>query len=459
MPVFSVRTRIAASAADVFAWHERPGAFERLVPPWEPIRVVERRGGIEDGARTVLEMRAGPFSVRWVAVHSGYVKDREFCDEQQEGPFRRWRHTHRVLPELDGSCTLVDDIEYELPFRALGRLADPVAIRPRLVRTFRYRHAVTVADVELHGRLARAGRLRVAITGASGLIGSSLVPMLTTGGHDVVRLARPSGGDRAPSGHAVWDPARGVLDRHALQGIDAVVHLAGANLGEHRWSASFKRTIADSRIGPTRRLAEQLASLPSPPRTLVCASGIGYYGDRPGETLTEGSQPGRGFLADLGRAWEDAARPAVEAGIRVAWMRFGIVMSPAGGALARLLVPFRLGVGGRLGSGRADLSWISVDDAAGSICHALCTSGVRGPVNATAPEPVSNAEFVRTLARVLRRPAVLPMPAAALRLAVGEMTDEALLASARVMPARLEESGFVFRHRTLEQALRHVLGR
>lgn len=458
MPVFTARTHIAACPADVFAWHERPGALERLVPPWEPIRIVERTGGIEVGARTVLEMRAGPFPVRWVAVHTGYVKDREFCDEQQGGPFRRWRHVHRMLPEPDGSCILEDHIEYEPPLGILGDLADPVAIRPRLERTFRYRHAVTAGDIELHGRLSDAGRLRVAVTGARGLIGSTLVPMLTTGGHGVIRLTRPCG-VRGPSGDAVWDPARGVLDRRALEGVDAVVHLAGANVGARRWTASFKRTLAESRIGPTRRLAEQLAALPSPPRAFVCASAIGYYGHQPGKTLTEDSEPGSGFLADLGRAWEDAARPAVEAGIRVVRMRFGIVMSSAGGALAQLLVPFRLGVGGRLGSGRADTSWVSIDDAAGSICHVLCTSGLRGAVNATSPEPVSNAEFTVTLARVVRRPAWLPVPAAALRLVVGDMADEALLASARVMPVRLEESGYVFRHRSLEQALRHVLGR
>ena len=459
MPVFTVRTRIAASPARVFAWHERPGAFERLVPPWEPIRIVERTGGLEVGARTVLEMRAGPFPVRWVAEHTGYVDGREFCDEQRGGPFRCWRHLHRMLPEPDGRCTLEDQIEYELPFGLLGRLADRLAVRSKLERTFRYRHAVTAADVELHARLAHTGPLRVAITGSHGLIGSTLVPMLTTGGHEVVRLTRPRAGAQVPGEHATWDPARGVLDPRSLEGVDAVVHLAGANVGARRWSASFKRTIVESRVGPTRRLAEQLASFSSPPQTLICASGVGFYGHRPGETLTEESQAGSGFLADLGRAWEEAARPAIDAGIRVVWMRLGIVLSPAGGALARLLTPFRLGVGGRLGSGRADTSWISIDDAAASVCHALCTTDLRGVVNATAPEPVSQAEFTRTLARVVRRPAWVPVPAAALRLAVGDMADEALLASVRAMPARLEKSGYVFRHRHLEQALRHVLGR
>ena len=444
MSEFVRRSRVNAPPHEVFAWHARPGAFERLVPPWEAIRVIERTGGIEDGARAVLELRVGPVPIRWTAEHSGYVAGRQFVDEQRGGPFRQWRHTHSMLPDPPDGSVLEDRIEYTLPFGAVGALFDPLAVAPRLARTFGYRHRVTRDDIDTHRRYAHAGTLRVAITGSSGLIGSRLVPLLTTGGHHVTRLRRGGAGFE-------MDPA-------ILDGVDSVVHLAGANVAAHRWTEPWKREIADSRIGLTRRLAETLAARERPPRVLVCASAIGIYGHRPCETLTEASDPGTGFLADVCRDWEAAAQPARDAGIRVVSLRFGIVLSPSGGALAQLLPVFRLGVGGRLGRGDMSMSWIEADDAAGAVYHALATPALEGSVNATAPAPVTNAEFTRVLARTVRRPAFVSVPAAALRLAVGEMADAALLSSAHVEPARLVSTGYHFRFPELGPALAHVLG-
>ena len=303
----------------------------------------------------------------------------------------------------------------------------------------------------------------VAVTGASGLIGTALVRRLHAEGHEVLRLTRsaPSAPDQVR-----WDPAAGELDADALAKADAVVHLAAANIGEHlRWTGKVKRDLLQSRVQGTRLVAETLAGLArgdggsEGPRMLVCASGVGFYGDRGDEVLTESSSGGEGFLADLVRQWEAAAGPAREAGLRVVHMRTGPVQDAAGAGLPKQALMFRLGVGGRFGSGRQWLSWTSLDDIAGAYLHALTHDGLDGPVNNVAPNPVTNAEFTATLARVLHRPAVLHAPAFALRLVLGETADEFLLVSQRARPARLLETGYRFRFPELEAALRHTLGR
>jgi hypothetical protein len=295
----------------------------------------------------------------------------------------------------------------------------------------------------------------VAITGASGMLGSALTHFLTTGGHAVRPLVRREAG----GGEIAWNPDAGTIDRAALEGVDAVVHLAGENIGMARWDAARKGRIRESRVVGTRLLAETLARLARKPRVLVSVSGIGIYGSRGDEALTEASAPGADFLAETGLAWEAAARPATEAGIRVVHPRFGMVLTPAGGGLARMLPAFELGAGARLGDGRQWMSWVSLDDALGLILHALATPALVGPLNAVAPGAVTNRVFTETLGEVLGRPTLLPAPAVALRLAFGEMADALLLSSQRVVPARAAETGFVFRHPDLRGALRHLLGR
>ena len=298
--------------------------------------------------------------------------------------------------------------------------------------------------------------MHILVTGASGLIGSALVSALTSTGYEVTRLVRR----RAQSGEkaASWDPLAGTIDANAFEGIDAVVHLAGENIAE-RWTAAKKVNIRDSRIKGTQVLCEALARLVSPPKVLVSASAIGYYGDRGEEPLNEESAPGRGFLAEVCRAWEAATEPARQAGLRIVLSRFGVVLSPVGGALAKILPPFRLGLGGMLGSGRQYMSWIAMDDAIGAIQHAIVTDSLQGPINAVAPHAVTNQEFTKTLGKVLERPTIVPLPAFATRLMFGEMADELLLASARVQPAKLLASGYRFRYPELEGALRHLLAR
>lgn len=296
--------------------------------------------------------------------------------------------------------------------------------------------------------------MRIGVTGATGLVGSALLPALAGAGHEAVGLRRGSGDAAGPPS---WDPATG---RVAAGGpLDAVVHLAGENIAGGRWNAARKARIRDSRVEGTGALCRGLTALDPRPATLVCASAVGFYGDRGDERLDESSPAGTGFLADVCGEWEASAAPAREAGMRVVHLRIGIVLTPAGGALGQMLLPFKLGVGGVIGSGRQFMSWIALDDVVAAVLHALRTDGLDGPVNAVAPHPVANAEFTKTLGRVLRRPAVLPMPAFGARLAFGEMADHLLLGGARVEPSRLLETGFDFDHPELEGALRHLLGR
>ena len=297
--------------------------------------------------------------------------------------------------------------------------------------------------------------MKILVSGSSGLVGSALVPLLSTRGHSITRLVRQ---DPQP-GQVQWDPERGTIEAARLAGFDAVVHLAGQTIAGAKWTAEQKARIRVSRVKGTRILSEALAALPAPPQVMICASAIGYYGNRGDEVLREESPAGSGFLPEVCRAWEAAAEPARKMGIRVTNLRTGVVLSAGGGALPKMLPAFKLGIGGVIGSGRQYMSWIALDDVVGAIDHALSNTVLDGPVNAVAPHPVTNREFTVTLGRVLSRPTLFPMPAFAVRLAFGEMADELLLASQRVEPAKLASSGYKFQFSQLEGALRHALGK
>lgn len=297
--------------------------------------------------------------------------------------------------------------------------------------------------------------MNVAVTGASGLIGSALVQFLATCDCRVRRVVRGSA-DRAADDVA-WDPQTGRVDAAAWDAVDAVVHLAGENIAQGRWTAKRKARIRDSRVQGTANLCRALAELPRPPRVLLSASAVGFYGSHADETLDETSPGGEGFLADVCRQWETATQPAADRGIRVVLLRFGMVLSPHGGALAKMLPAYRFGLGGRIGDGKQVISWISLDDAVGAVYHAMTTDAIRGPVNIVSPEAVTNARFSKTLGRVLHRPTIAAMPGIVARCLFGQMADELLLAGADVTPRRLMESGFSFRHPSLEPALRELL--
>ncbi|MBT8485943.1 MAG: TIGR01777 family oxidoreductase, partial [Phycisphaerae bacterium] len=443
---FEYASQLPVSAAHAFAWHDRPGAFDRLNPPWDPVTVVQRSDGIRDGAQVTIRVPVGPFGVRWHLEHRGWIEGRVFEDVQRSGPFRHWHHVHAFEPVADDACRLVDQIDFTPP---LGPLLVPMT-RSKLERLFPYRHRVTAGDLAAHARFADRPRLTVGISGASGLLGDALVHYLSTGGHRVKRLVR------RPARHdaeIAWSVDGGLADPAALAGVDAIVHLAGENIAGGRWTDDRKKRIRDSRVDGTRALAESLARSATPPAGLIVASAVGYYGDRGAETLTETSASGDNFLAAVCRAWEEAAAPAREAGIRVVHARFGVILSPRGGALPKMLAPARLGVSAQVGSGEQFVSWIGLDDAVTALGFALLNPAIEGVVNLTAPTPVTNRDFARTLAKTLKRPALGRLPAVVARAALGEMADELLLASARVEPAALTQAGYDFRDPDLATAL------
>lgn len=454
MLTFSRRTRFALPREQLFAWHERVGAFERLSPPWAPARVISRTGTIHDGDEITLSTKAGPLDTTWHLRHRDFIAGAQFRDVMQRGPFARWSHTHRLADAEGGGSTLTDEIDWELPLAPLGRVVAGRFTARQLERVFRYRHALMANDFK---RLALLGPapLTVAITGASGLIGTAFTHLLTTGGHTVRAIGRTA---RAP-GSIAWDPARSALDPRALEGVDAVVHLAGASVAD-RWTPQHKRNIMQSRAEGTALIARTLAQLERKPAVLVSASAIGIYGLRGSEWLDESSALGSGFLADVARAWEGEADPARAAGIRVVHPRIGLVLTPLGGLLGKLLPLFQLGAGGKIGSGAQWQSWVAIDDVLGALCLAIGNAGLSGPANVVAPNPVTNAEFTDVLARVLGRPSFATVPSFAMRLAFGEeMTREVFSASQRVRPGVLTKAGFAFDFDTLEAALRFQLGK
>ncbi|HUK54124.1 MAG TPA: TIGR01777 family oxidoreductase [Candidatus Binatia bacterium] len=456
------RTKIEGGAPEVYQWLCRPGAFERLVPPWESVRTIGRFGRApEAGSRTEFEIRVGPFSRRWLAEHTACEPGRMFRDEQIAGPFARWSHTHTLEPAGGNACVLEDRVEYELPLGVLGTLAAG-SMRRRMERGFAYRHRVTSDDVTAHRRWSAAPQ-RILVTGATGLLGGALVPYLAAGGHTVVRLARSAPTTQPWPGMQVetivWDPASGSPAPPALEGFDAVVHLAGESIAAGRWTEGKKQRIRASRVRGSKALSEALARLIRRPRVLVAVSAIGYYGDRGDENLVESSPRGQGFLAEVCEEWEAAAGAARAAGIRVVQPRIGVVLSPAGGALGKMLPPFRMGAGGIFGSGKQWMSWIALDDVLDILLRAVADRGLTGPVNAVAPHPVTNAEWTEALGRLLHRPTQIPMPPFVARAVFGEMADELLLSSTRVLPERLLAGRHTFRFLEAEAALRYLLGK
>lgn len=436
-------TIVAAPRHEVFAWHARPGAMRRLMPPWLPTRVLRESPSLRDGS-AIISMLGVP----WVARHrtADFHPPRQFADELATagiGRLLRWRHVHSFEAAGSSATKVIDKVDARVPRRAIQSF-------------FRYRHDQLSADLRAHQQ-ARAWTerpLNIAVTGASGTIGSALTAFLSTGGHRVIRLVR-----RSPrtQDERQWHPVD--PDPEILAGVDVLVHLAGESLAG-RFTAARRQAIIESRVTPTRRLAELMAQ-GGGPGVFISASAIGYYGaDAGAEPLTEASPRGDGFLADVVSAWEDATLPAAEAGVRVVQPRTGVVQTPAGGMLRVVAPLFWTGLGGRIGTGTQWLSWIALDDLLDIYLRAILDGELHGPVNAVAPEPVTNADYTHTLAKVLGRPAVVPVPRWAPSLLLGKAgAAELALASQRVEPAKLAAARHQFRFATLEPALRHVLGR
>lgn len=460
---FTLRSPMPVSAGELYDWHSRPLAFRRLLPPWEQIDITHTTGAFgTDGY--LIDFRArlfGPIHARWSARAFDFQPGKQFQDQQLKGPFAFWNHTHRMIPNGPNASFLEEFIEYRLPLGFLGKGIAGGGIRKRLEAVFAYRHALTRNDLERHQIYRDRPRLTIAVTGSRGLVGSELVPFLTTGGHRIVRLVTGKGGPSYDDGTRWlnWNP-EAKIDPGLLEGVDAVIHLAGDNVASNRWSSAKKKKILDSRTIPTGNLAAALAAMPPErrPKVFLSASAIGFYGSRGDETLNEDSQRGVGFFPDVCQAWEEATAPAREAGIRTVNLRIGVVLTPRDGALGKQLLPFKLGAGAVLGSGRQWVAWITIGDLIGAIHHCLMNE-LKGAVNCVAPRPVTNREFAKSLGLVLHRPAFFWLPRPFLQVVFGELADNALLASIRANPGKLLDSGFVFEHSELIPALKFVLGK
>ncbi|MGB0726461.1 MAG: TIGR01777 family oxidoreductase, partial [Candidatus Poseidoniaceae archaeon] len=460
MPVFEHHAPMPASQSALWAWHDSPEAFVRIMPEWERLTPVQL-GSLEDGQQTRFKMRLGPLRPMWIAEHFDVKDGHAFSDRMVKGPFGRWDHEHRF--DADGaSSKVVDTVEWRLPFHLFSGWTAPITVMPRIRSMFRFRSDRVRSDLKRIEETAELPRRRVLVSGSTGLIGTQLCAFLFAAGHDVVRLLRKETvlpKHLADSEVVRWNDRSGEVLEGSFEGFDAVIHLAGAGIGDKRWSTARKALLRDSRIGPTRHLAKALASAEQPPEVFLSGSAIGVYGNRGDEVLTESSTRGEGFLCDMANAWEDAALPAQEAGIRLIHLRTGLVTTAAGGLLGKQLLPAKMGAGGPIRGGRQRLSWISMDDYVHAVHHLMMHTEADGPFNITAPNPVPQRTFAKVLGRVLRRPSFAPLPGFVVRIMFGEMGQELILEGQHVEPQRLLDLGFRFEHPELESCLRHTLGK
>lgn len=472
MPEFVASTLFSCDRHRLFEYHKAPGAIERLIPPWEDVQVIASRDSLEVGSEVLLRQKVFGIPQQWRARHVEFAPEDLFADTIEQGPFRRWLHRHEFesLPHnASGSaaCRLTDRISFELPLAPFSNIALPW-VRTKLAAMFAYRHRITADDIAAEQRLSAvrapsAPPVRIAITGSSGLVGQRVMDLASVLGWQVVRILRPNSApsrsrDRANVQSVVLDPSK-ANTAECLEGLDAVIHLAGYGIGEKRWTDSVKQRIASSRIETTQHLTEFLSRLKTPPRILVSASGIGIYGDRGDEPLSEGSASGNAsdFLVHVANAWEAAARRFEPVG-RVAIARLGVVLHPRAGALSKLLPLARMGLGGPIGTGRQYWPWIHIDDAANILLHLAVQPSIAGVYHVVSPQCPTQRAFAQTLGSVLWRPAFVPAPAFAMRTLLGEMAGPLLLSSTRATTERLISSGYAFRFPKLHHALENLLG-
>ena len=451
---FIKRTKMNVPVETLFSWHTREGAILRLTPPWAPMKMISRTmDGIGKGVRVKFKLNFFKIPMIWESEHIEYIENQLFKDRQVKGPFAKWEHTHRFIPDGKTGCIMEDRVEFKLPFGILSRPFYNFVLK-KIKKMFDYRHRVLKTDLESH--VGKSKKLRILISGASGTIGKALIPLLQTCGHEVIVLVRRK--KDLLDNELFWDPYKGQLDFEKAGHIDAVINLNGVDIAKGRWTAQLKKLIIDSRVIPTSLLAETIHKMAQKPKVFISASAIGFYGNNNDKAVNESSPKGDFFISRVCKLWEDASFQAQKAGVRTVMLRTGVVLTPVGGALAKMALPFKLGMGVILSHGRQYMSWISMDDEISAILFILGNDNIQGPVNLTAPEPVTNREFSKTLARVFSRKVWFFMPKLMIRLIWGEMGKETLLASIRVKPEKLLNNGFVFQHKTLSGALKHILG-
>ncbi|MEG3600716.1 MAG: TIGR01777 family oxidoreductase [Candidatus Thermoplasmatota archaeon] len=461
MPTYTHVATYDAPVEDVWAWYDSPGAFRRIMPEWEGIKPLEA-GRLVNDATTRFRVSLGPLRPMWVARHYDVVAGEVFNDVMEKGPFGAWDHEHRFVPTGDNTSEIRDTIQWKLPFHPLTFWTAPFTVKGRMNQMFAYRTHRVQEDLRRIAQYADLPKQRVLVSGSTGLIGLQLCAFLQAAGHEVVRLTRPSTvlpPDVTDQPCVVWDDQTGEVLEGSLEGFDTVIHLAGAGIGDKRWNAERKALIRSSRTVPTENLVRLFSTLETPPKTFLSGSAVGYYGNRGDEQLTESSPAGDGFLSQLAQDWEAAAAPAQDLGIRTVWMRTGIITTPMGGALQPMLLPTLLGAGGPLGGGRQYQSWISLHDHVYATYHLMMTESCEGAYNLTAPEPVMQKHYAKTLGKVLLRPWFAPAPGFVLRIMFGELAQALILDGQRVLPQRVLDSGFVFSHEGLESCLRECLGK
>ena len=442
---------LGAKVEDVFDWHCRKSAFQRLNPPWEKVKI-EKQEGIFEGAITKMKVYEGPVSINWVSKHTKYIQDKCFTDEQLKGPFKIWKHSHFFEKISDNKSKLTDDIEYRMKFYPFSKLMK-THIRNKLERMFTYRHVILKQDIKLLQKYNSTPKNFV-ISGASGLLGQYLTHFLTTQGHNVVPLSRNNKTDEN-----IFRDFENGSSSSCLNDSDVVIHLAGEPITEGKWSKKKKEMIVKSRVEGTKEIVAQISKLKNPPKLLICASAIGYYGNRDDEILTEESECGNDFISKVCYEWEKSAEPAIEKGIRVVFLRIGIVLTPSGGALKKLLKPFQFGFGTFFGKGNQWMSWILPDDIAGIILHIVANEDIKGAVNVVSPNPVKQLDFTYTLGEVLKKRTIIKIPEKIIKSLFGQKGEELLLSSTRVIPEKLTKSGYEFLYPDLKIALKHITGK
>lgn len=465
--IFVKRSLITCNIHDLFDYHTRNGVLERLVPPWSNLNVVDQKGGINNGAISVFRINFGPITFKWVAKHFGYIQNLQFQDKMIKGPFKKWVHTHSFIPQGPNQCIIEDKINYTPRFGKIGSKIIQKRIQNYLNQLFLYRSRILVNDTILEKITQEKGK-SILITGSHGLIGSSLIPLLTSiGRHKITRLVRKvnnnnidllPGTNKEEKKIIFWEPKYNKLDPPELEGFDIIIHLSGENIFG-RWTDIKKQRIFDSRVGSTKLLSHSLTKLSNPPSLLICASAIGYYGDRPSEYLTEDSNPGKGFLSEVCQKWEKATKEATEIGIRVVNTRFGVVLTPKGGILQKLLSPFKLGLGITIGNKDQYISWVSIEDVIKSIFYSITNTSIKGPINIVSPNPVTNLEFSDTLKKIFNPKLSMSINQNIPKLIFGEMSKEVLSTNTYVIPKKLVSTGYKFFNSELEDSLRFLLGK
>ena len=461
LPLFVHKAKFDANKKQIWDWYNSDGAFRRIMPEWEGIQPINA-GRLVDGDETIFKVKMGPLRQKWVARHHSVVPGESFADRMIKGPFGAWNHHHEFESKSGQMTSVIDNVEYKLPLHIFTGWSAGFTVLPRMKQMFEFRSVRVANDLKQIQATAKLPRQRILVSGSTGMIGLQLCAFLEAAGHDVHRLLRPS--TKLPSDVdstkvVKWNDLTGEILEGDMNGFDSIIHLAGAGIGDKRWSKKRLKLIRDSRIIPTENLAKIVAGLENPPKKMLCSSAIGFYGNRGTEVLDENSSAGNDMLSDLCKDWENASSAAKDAGINVIHLRTGIVMSPLGGALAKLLLPAKMGAGGPVGGGKQMQSWISLDDEIYAIHHLMMKEDSEGAYNLTAPNPVSQKQFAKTLGKVLRRPAFAPLPGFVIKMLFGQMGKKLVLEGQDVKPNRLLESGYEFTHSELESCLRSCLGK